>query len=147
MTKLPRVSIYSDGSCEPNPGAGGWAALLLFDGKQVPITGAHPETTNNRMELTAAVEALKALPGPHEVKFYTDSEYLRKGISEWLDAWMAKGWRTASKKPIKNKDLWQELAKLQKKHKIIWKWVKGHSGHPENERCDYLANSAIKRRL
>ena len=144
MTKLPHVRIYTDGSCEPNPGAGGWAALLLFEGKQVPISGAHPETTNSRMELTAAVEALMALPGPHQVDFYTDSEYLRRGISEWLPNWRARKWRRKGGK-LANVDLWKTLDKAIQAHKIEWHWVKAHAGNKYNQQADRLAREAMKR--
>jgi ribonuclease HI len=137
------VEIYTDGACRGNPGVGGWAALLRTGGHEKEIHGAEPHTTNNRMELTAVIRALEALRRPVEVRVYTDSEYVRRGITEWLAAWKARGWRTADKKPVKNQDLWEQLDQVAASHRIEWHWVKGHSGVEGNERVDRLANQAI----
>jgi ribonuclease HI len=134
------VEIYTDGACRGNPGAGGWAALLTRGAQEKELYGAEPHTTNNRMELTAVIRALEALKRPVEVRVYTDSEYVRRGVTEWLDAWKARGWRTADRKPVKNQDLWQRLDELIAPHRIEWHWVPGHAG---NERVDRLANEAI----
>jgi ribonuclease HI len=142
-TTLPKVTIYTDGACSGNPGPGGWGALLRFGSKEKELSGGEKETTNNRMELTAALEALKALTRPCQVEFYTDSEYLRKGITEWMANWKRKGWKTAGKKPVKNQDLWQELDAAIQEHQINWHWVRGHAGQRENERVDRLARAAI----
>lgn len=137
------VEIYTDGACRGNPGAGGWAALLKRGTQEKELSGAEPHTTNNRMELTAVIRALEALKRPVEVRVYTDSEYVRRGITEWLAAWKARGWRTADKKPVKNRDLWERLDELAVPHRIEWHWVPGHAGVPGNERVDRLANEAI----
>ena len=141
------VEIYSDGACRGNPGPGGWGALLRTSrGAQVvekELYGGEAATTNNRMELTAVIRALEALKRRSRVKLYTDSQYVKKGISEWVHDWKRRGWRTADKKPVKNIDLWQELDALAALHEIEWHWVKGHAGHPENERADALANRGI----
>ena len=142
---MRHVTIYTDGACLGNPGPGGWAALLLGEESRREISGYEPATTNNRMELRAAVEALRALPEPSEVALHTDSQYLRNGMAEWLARWKRNGWRTADKKPVKNVDLWQELDALASQHRVQWHWVRGHDGQPENERCDALANEAIRR--
>jgi ribonuclease HI len=143
-SSLPAVTIYTDGACSPNPGPGGWAAILLRpDGEATELCGAEPTTTNNQMELRAAVEALQALPGPHHITLYTDSEYLRQGMTEWLPAWERRGWQTAERKPVKNLALWQDLAAAVRRHHIDWRWVKGHTGDPWNERADALARSMI----
>lgn len=136
------VTIYSDGGADPNPGIGGWAAILRYGKREKVLTGNDPHTTNNRMELTAAVEALKALNRPCRVQFYTDSEYLRRGITEWIETWVKLNWRTQGKKPVANKDLWRELLPLTETHDIEWHWVRGHSGDPLNERVDDLARQA-----
>ena len=141
MTKL--VEIYTDGACKGNPGPGGWGALLRCNGHEKQLFDGEGHTTNNRMELLAAIQGLSALTKPSQVVLTTDSEYLRKGITEWIVAWQARGWKTADKKPVKNVDLWQQLAEQVAKHQISWHWVKGHSGHPENEMADSLANQAI----
>ncbi|MEN8242990.1 MAG: ribonuclease HI [Chloroflexota bacterium] len=141
---LPTVTIYTDGSCEPNPGAGGWAALLLFKGNQIPLSGAHPETTNNRMELTAAVEAFKALPGAHQVKIYTDSQYLKRGITEWMPGWRARNWKRKSG-VLKNVDLWKALDAALQRHQVSWHWVKGHATSKYNNQVDRMAREAMKR--
>lgn len=141
--KKKMVEIYTDGACRGNPGPGGWGVLLRFGDHEKELYGAEPETTNNRMELTAAIKGLQALNRSCTVKLTTDSQYVRKGITEWLEAWKKRGWRTASKKPVKNIELWQALDKEANRHKIEWHWVKGHSGHAENELADALANRAI----
>lgn len=137
------IDIFTDGACRGNPGPGGWGAILRFAGTEKLLSGAELNTTNNRMELTAAIEALKALKRPCTVNLTTDSQYVRKGITEWLPGWMARGWKTAAKEPVKNVDLWQALYAEAQKHTIAWHWVKGHSGHIENEQADALANQAI----
>jgi ribonuclease HI len=137
------VEIYTDGACRGNPGPGGWAAVLSADGREKEISGAEPLTTNNRMELQAVIEALQALKRPLEVRLYTDSQYVRRGILEWLPQWKARGWKTADRKPVKNQDLWQQLEQAAARHRIEWHWVPGHAGVPGNERCDALANAAI----
>lgn len=137
------VEVFTDGACRGNPGPGGWGAILRFQGKEKEIYGAMKETTNNQMELKAAIEALSCLKEPCRVSLTTDSEYVRKGITEWLENWKAKGWRTAQRKPVKNQEYWQILDLLNRKHTVSWHWVKGHAGHPDNERADALANKAI----
>lgn len=137
------VEIFTDGACRGNPGPGGWGALLRYADKEKSIYGAERDTTNNRMELTAAIIALATLKRSCHVILTTDSEYVRKGITEWLPQWIKRDWKTANKKPVKNADLWQQLAKECEKHHIKWHWVKGHSGHRENEIADSLANQAI----
>ncbi len=134
------VRIYTDGACKGNPGRGGWGALLRSGEHERELYGGEPSTTNNRMELTAVIRALEALRRPAEVEVYTDSEYVMKGITEWLAAWKRRGWKTADRKPVKNADLWRELDGLARQHEIRWHWVRGHAGHPENERADALAN-------
>jgi ribonuclease HI len=142
---MGHATIHTDGACLGNPGPGGWAAIITNDGPPREISGYEPQTTNNRMELRAAVEALRGIPDGTDVDLHTDSQYLRNGMSEWLGRWKRNGWRTADKKPVKNIDLWQELDALAHRHVVRWHWVRGHSGHPENERCDVLANEAIRR--
>jgi len=137
------VEIYTDGACRGNPGPGGWAALLLYDGHEKELAGAERHTTNNRMELTAVIRALEALKKPVAARVYTDSQYVRLGITEWLADWKARGWRTAAKKPVKNQDLWSELDALVARHHLEWHWVPAHTGIPGNERVDRLANAAI----
>jgi len=137
------LEIYTDGACRGNPGPGGWAALLIRGEHEKEISGAEALTTNNRMELTAVICALQALKRPVRVRLYTDSEYVRRGITEWIGAWKARGWRTAERKPVKNQDLWQQLDQLASGHDIEWHWVPGHAGVPGNERVDRLANEAI----
>ncbi|HJS91144.1 MAG TPA: ribonuclease HI [Steroidobacteraceae bacterium] len=137
------VDIYTDGACRGNPGPGGWAALLSFGGREKEIAGAEAMTTNNRMELTAVIRALEALKRPVRARVYTDSEYVRRGILEWMSAWKKRGWRTADRKPVKNQDLWLQLDQLAANHSIEWHWVPGHAGVPGNERVDRLANEAI----
>jgi ribonuclease HI len=137
------IEIYTDGACRGNPGPGGWAALLRIGDHEREISGAEALTTNNRMELTAVIRALEALKRPVEARLYTDSEYVRRGIVEWLPAWKARGWRTAQRKPVKNQDLWQQLDELRLPHRIEWHWVPAHAGVSDNERVDRLANEAI----
>lgn len=144
---MSKVIIYTDGACRGNPGPGGWGALLVAGNNERELYGGSAETTNNRMELTAAIKALEALNRPCDVSLYTDSEYVRKGITEWLDNWKRRGWKTAAKKPVKNDDLWRELDKLAAGQRVDWHWVKGHSGHPGNERADQLANQGIDEML
>ncbi len=142
----PQVRIYTDGACDPNPGPGGWAALLRSGPHEKTLTGSEQDTTNNRMELTAALRALEALKGPSRVDLYTDSEYLRRGITEWLPAWRRRGWRRKGGE-LKNVDLWQALDKALQTHEVSWHWVRGHAGHRENEMVDRLARQAIRREL
>jgi ribonuclease HI len=137
------VEIYSDGACRGNPGPGGWGALLRYNGTEKELWGGEADTTNNRMELMAVIRALEALKRRSQVKLYTDSLYVMKGITTWILAWKRRGWRTADKKPVKNEDLWKRLDELAAKHDVEWHWVKGHAGHPENERADQLANKGI----
>lgn len=137
------VEIYTDGACRGNPGPGGWAALLRFGDTEKLIKGAEAETTNNRMELMAAIQALAALKRSGRVVLTTDSQYVRQGITGWVSKWKTNGWKTAARKPVKNQDLWIELDRLSEAHDIEWHWVRGHSGHPENERVDQAANDAI----
>jgi ribonuclease HI len=137
------VEIYTDGACRGNPGPGGWAALLILGEHEREISGAETLTTNNRMELTAVIRALEALKRPVQGKLYTDSQYVRQGVLEWLPQWKARGWKTAAKQPVKNQDLWQTLDELVKRHELEWHWVMGHSGNVGNERVDELANRAI----
>jgi ribonuclease HI len=138
--KVPSVIIYTDGACKGNPGIGGWGAVLRYGGHEKHLKGGQPHTTNNRMELTAVIEALKALKFDCEIELFTDSQYVQKGVCEWLDGWKQRGWKTASKSPVKNADLWQILDQLLKNHVIRWHWVKGHSGDPGNDLADALAN-------
>jgi len=137
------VKIFTDGACKGNPGPGGWGALLRYGDIEKEICGGEPDTTNNRMELTAAIEALKLLNRPCEVRITTDSEYVRRGVLEWMANWKKRGWKTAAKQPVKNQDLWMALDEQLSKHQVEWRWVKGHSGHPENERADQLANQGV----
>ena len=135
--------IYTDGGCEPNPGVGGWGAVLLYGSHVKELSGGAPDTTNNRMEMTAAIEALSALKRPCKIQLYTDSEYVKRGITEWITAWKKKKWIRRSG-PVKNVDLWQRLDALVEKHDVEWRWVRGHTGNPYNERCDELAAAAIQ---
>lgn len=144
---MSNVTIYTDGACRGNPGPGGWGAVLLSGSHRKELKGADSATTNNRMELTAAIEALAALKRRCQVKLYTDSQYVRQGITEWIHQWKKRDWRTADRKPVKNVDLWQALDAQIARHNIEWHWVRGHSGVPENERADQLANEAIDRLL
>jgi ribonuclease HI len=140
----PIVEIYADGACKGNPGPGGWGALLRVGGHESELFGGEPQTTNNRMELTAVIEALRSLKGRSHVEIYTDSQYVQKGISEWIHNWKRRGWLTSDRKPVKNVDLWKVLDKVAGEHAVKWHWVKGHAGHPENERADALANKGIE---
>ena len=137
------INIYTDGACKGNPGPGGWGALIIEDQTRGEIYGGEPNTTNNRMEILAVIMALKTINIESEITVFTDSTYVQKGINEWIDKWKINGWRTSNKKEVKNKDLWTELDKLTSQFKISWMWVKGHSGHPENDRADYLANQGV----
>ncbi|ROR32678.1 ribonuclease HI [Inmirania thermothiophila] len=141
------VEIFTDGACRGNPGPGGWGALLRWRGHERELSGAEAQTTNNRMELTAAIRALEALKRPSAVVLITDSEYLQRGVTEWLPRWKARGWRTASRQPVKNQDLWRRLDELLARHRVEWRWVRGHSGHAGNERADALARRAIDEML
>lgn len=141
---IEKVTIYTDGACLGNPGPGGWGALLLFTEEEKEISGYEPDTTNNRMELLAAIKALVSLKKPMDVVLVTDSQYVRMGMTTWLAQWQRRGWKKADNKPVKNADLWQALLKAASPHRIEWRWVKGHSGVPENERVDQLANTAAK---
>ncbi|MDE1942458.1 MAG: ribonuclease HI [Betaproteobacteria bacterium] len=138
------VEIYTDGACKGNPGPGGWGALLAYQGTERELFGGEAHTTNNRMELTAVIEALKALKRSCQVSLYTDSQYVQKGIMEWIKGWERNGWKTASRQPVKNADLWRELSQEVARHQVEWHWVKGHAGHPGNERADRLANRGIE---
>ncbi len=142
IEEMKRVQLITDGSCRGNPGPGGWAGILRFNGHKREIFGSAPQTTNNRMELTAAIEGLRALKEPCEVEVVTDSEYVKNGITQWIHGWKRNGWKTASKKPVVNQDLWQELDALTSKHRITWTWTKGHASHEDNNRCDELAVEA-----
>jgi len=143
MSDLPRVEIFTDGACSGNPGPGGWGALLRYGTVEKELSGGETLTTNNRMELMAAIVALEALKRPARVRVHTDSQYLRNGITEWLPSWKRRGWKTADKKPVKNADLWQRLEAAEKPHQVEWLWVRGHDGHIENERVDQIARNAI----
>ncbi len=143
MASTEPVDIFTDGACSGNPGPGGWGAILRYNGVEKELSGGEPETTNNRMEMMAAIAALEALKRPARVRLHTDSTYLKDGITKWIHAWKARGWKTAGKKPVKNQDLWQRLETAIEPHEVTWFWVKGHAGHPENERADELARDAI----
>ncbi|KIA78918.1 MULTISPECIES: ribonuclease HI [Chromobacterium] len=144
MTTDDKVEIYTDGACKGNPGPGGWGALLRFKGKEKELFGGERGTTNNRMEIMAVIRGLAALNRPCRVVVYTDSQYVQKGISEWIHGWKARGWKTAAKEPVKNADLWQQLDAERNRHlEVEWRWVKGHSGHEFNERADQLANKGV----
>jgi ribonuclease HI len=134
------VEVYADGACKGNPGPGGWGVLLRAGGREREMHGGEPDTTNTRMELTAVIRALESLEGRSQVRLYTDSQYVQKGITAWIHDWKRRGWRTADKKPVKNVDLWKRLEEVARGHEVEWHWVRGHSGHPENERADALAN-------
>ncbi len=141
---VKKVEIYTDGACQGNPGPGGWGALLRFNGVEKELSGYEEKTTNNRMELLAAIKALRALKFSSHVDLYTDSQYLKDGVTKWMHQWKKNDWRLSNKKPVKNKDLWEILEALDDEHTIEWHWVRGHSGHPENERADCLAREAIQ---
>ena len=138
------VELYTDGACSGNPGPGGWGCILRFKGVEKELCGGEDATTNNRMEMKAVISGLEALKRPCTIDVYTDSQYVQKGITEWIWAWKKRGWKTADNKPVKNADLWQELDSLVRKHKVSWHWVKGHAGHPENERADALARQGLQ---
>jgi ribonuclease HI len=142
---MKKVTIYTDGACSGNPGPGGWGALLRFNGQEKELSGGESQTTNNRMEMTAVIEALRALNSRCSLEITTDSEYVKNGITKWIFSWMKNNWKTKARKDVKNRELWEELWKLSQEHDIQWKWIKGHSGHPENERCDELARSEIEK--
>ncbi|MFT3785533.1 MAG: ribonuclease HI [Tepidisphaeraceae bacterium] len=140
------VTIYTDGACDPNPGIGGWAAILIYEGQEKEISGGERESTNNRMELTAVIEGLRSLKEPCKVSLVTDSEYVKNAFTQkWLDNWIKRGWKTASRDPVKNKDLWQTLLDLVRQHEVEWKWVRGHANDPLNNRCDELAVEARRK--
>ena len=143
MSETDQVVIYTDGACKGNPGPGGWGALLVYKGVEKELWGGDPCTTNNRMELMAAIAGLIALTRPCSVKLVTDSQYVMKGIQEWLPNWKKRGWKTAAKEPVKNADLWQKLDEEVNRHQVSWQWVRGHIGHPGNERADQLANRGV----
>mgnify|MGYP001815419889 CR=1 FL=1 len=140
---MKRVEIFTDGACRGNPGPGGWGVLLRYRGRERHLYGGEPDTTNNRMELRAAIEGLRALKEPCEVSLTTDSEYVRNGINSWMDNWKKRDWKTAGRKPVKNRDLWQALDEQNQRHRVEWHWVRGHTGHRENEIADQLANRGI----
>ena len=144
MTELPLVEAFTDGACKGNPGPGGWGVVLRAGARERELSGAENPTTNNRMELTAAIEALNALTKPCRVQISTDSRYVMDGLTKWIHGWRRNGWRTADKKPVKNAELWQALIEASARHRVEWAWVKGHAGHPENERADKLASDAAK---
>jgi ribonuclease HI len=143
VTQVPAVQIFTDGACSGNPGPGGWGAVLRAGNTEKELSGGEPETTNNRMELMAAISALEALKRPCTVEIYTDSNYVKEGITRWIHNWRRNGWRTADRKPVKNAELWQRLDTLMGSHKVNWHWVRGHAGHVENERADQLARDAM----
>ena len=146
MKELPEVEIFTDGACKGNPGPGGWGAVLRSGGKERDISGGEKLTTNNQMELMAAIEALNALKKPCHVQLYTDSNYVRDGITKWIHGWRRNGWKTSDRKPVKNAELWQALVEAAAPHRIDWHWVRGHAGHPENERADALACAEADKR-
>ena len=141
----PKVTIYTDGACKGNPGPGGWGAILFYGDKKKEISGGEAGTTNNRMELMAAIQALELLNRPCKVELHTNSQYVMKGIQEWIRGWKARGWKTADKSPVKNDDLWKRLDAARERHDVDWRWVKGHAGHPLNERADALANEGLRK--
>lgn len=141
----PKVTIYTDGACKGNPGPGGWGAILFYGDKKKEICGGEPATTNNRMELMGAIQALELLNRPCKIELHTDSQYVMKGIQEWIKGWKARGWKTADKSPVKNDDLWKRLDAARERHDVDWRWVKGHAGHPLNERADALANEGLRK--
>lgn len=144
MSEQKIVEIFTDGACSGNPGPGGWGAILRWGGAEKELSGGEAETTNNRMELMAAIAALEALKRPVSVRLTTDSVYVRDGVTKWIENWKRNGWRTAAKKPVKNEDLWRRLDEARARHDVDWRWVKGHAGHPENERADELARAGVE---
>ena len=140
----PKVVIFTDGACSGNPGPGGWGAILMYGEREKELCGGEPGTTNNRMELMAAIQALEALNKPCKVELHTDSQYVKNGITEWMRGWKARGWKTADKKPVKNEDLWRRLDEARLRHEVDWRWVKGHNGHELNERADALARKGLQ---
>lgn len=144
MQAMKKIMLYTDGACSGNPGPGGWGAILRYNGHEKELSGFDPDTTNNRMELSAVIEGVKSLKEPCAVTIVTDSKYVMQGITEWVETWQRNNWRTSQKKDVKNRDLWEALLEVLKPHTITWEWVKGHAGHPENERADTLAVAAIK---
>jgi len=140
----PKVTVYTDGACKGNPGPGGWGALLMYGDKKKEISGGEGHTTNNRMELMGAIMALETLTKPCKVELHTDSQYVMKGVTQWIHGWKARGWKTADKSPVKNDDLWKRLDTARNRHEVDWRWVKGHAGHPLNERADELANKGLR---
>ncbi|MDP1631304.1 MAG: ribonuclease HI [Caulobacter sp.] len=143
----PKVLIYTDGACRGNPGPGGWGAILISNGREKELCGGEPATTNNRMELMAAIQALEALTKPCKVELHTDSRYLQDGVTKWIHGWKQRGWKTADKSPVKNEDLWKRIDLARARHEVDWRWVKGHAGHELNERADVLANKGMKKML
>jgi ribonuclease HI len=143
----PKVLIYTDGACRGNPGPGGWGAILIAGGREKELCGGEPATTNNRMELMAAIQALEALNKPCKVELHTDSTYVKNGVTQWIHGWKARGWKTADKSPVKNEDLWKRIDQARARHEVDWRWVKGHAGHELNERADGLANKGMREML
>lgn len=143
---IKKIEIFTDGACSGNPGPGGWGAILRWNGHEKELSGGEEETTNNRMEMMAVIKALETLRGPSKVDLYTDSKYVQQGVHEWLAGWKARGWKSASKKPVKNQDLWERIDALIQVHDVNLHWIKGHDGHPENERADQLAVAAIPKK-
>ena len=143
----PKVLIYTDGACRGNPGPGGWGAILIAGGREKELCGGEPATTNNRMELMAAIRALEALNKPCKVELHTDSTYVKNGVTQWIHGWKARGWKTADKSPVKNVDLWKRIDQARARHEVDWRWVKGHAGHELNERADGLANKGMREML
>ena len=143
----PKVLIYTDGACRGNPGPGGWGAILIAGGREKELCGGEPATTNNRMELMAAIQALEALNKPCKVELNTDSTYVKNGVTQWIHGWKARGWKTADKSPVKNEDLWKRIDQARARHEVDWRWVKGHAGHELNERADGLANKGMREML
>ena len=143
----PKVLIYTDGACRGNPGPGGWGAILISNGREKELCGGEPATTNNRMELMAAIQALEALNKPCKVELHTDSTYVKNGVTQWIHGWKARGWKTADRSPVKNEDLWKRIDLARARHEVDWRWVKGHAGHELNERADVLANKGMREML
>ena len=143
----PKVLIYTDGACRGNPGPGGWGAILISNGREKELCGGEPATTNNRMELMAAIQALEALNKPCKVELHTDSTYVKNGVTQWIHGWKARGWKTADRSPVKNEDLWKRIDQARARHEVDWRWVKGHAGHELNERADVLANKGMREML